>query len=131
MIYGTVLVLAALTAAYAAERHDPRKLIELVVSAVVVFWAAYVYAHALSESIESGNRLTRTGVLHVAARELGIVLAAVIPIVALLLGAIGLINESTSVWVAIGLGLATLTVQGTATPASHHSDRPARSRSSS
>ena len=38
MIYGTILVMAALTAAYAAGRHDPRKLIELVVSAVIVFW---------------------------------------------------------------------------------------------
>src|SRR5258705_5242885 len=87
MIYGTILVMAALTAAYAAERHDPRKLIELVVSAVIVFWAAYVYAHALSESIESGSRLTRTGVVRVAGQELGIILAAVFPVAAVLLGA--------------------------------------------
>ena len=112
MIYGTILVMAALTAAYAAERHDPTKLIELVVSAVVVFWAAYVYAHALSMSIESGSRLSRTGVAHVAGQELGIVLAAVAPVAALVLGAIGVIEESTSVWLAIALGLATLTVQG-------------------
>jgi hypothetical protein len=112
MIYGTILVMAALTAAYAAERHDPSKLIELVVSAVIVFWAAYVYAHALSESIEGGGRLTRSGVVRVAGQELGIVRAAVAPVAALLLGAIGLVSESTSVWIAIGLGLATLTVQG-------------------
>ena len=112
MIYGTVLVMAALTAAYAAERHDPRKLIELVVSAVIVFWVAYVYAHALSESIEDGSRLTRHGIARVAGEELGIILAAVVPVTGLLLGAVGLIGESASVWLAIALGLATLTVQG-------------------
>jgi hypothetical protein len=112
MIYGTILVMAALTAAYAAERHEPTKLIELVVSAVVVFWAAYVYAHALSMSIESGSRLSRRGVAHIAGQELGIVLAAVAPVAALLFGATGVIDESTSVWLAIALGLTTLTVQG-------------------
>ncbi len=112
MIYGTVLVMAALTAAYAAERHEPRKLIELVVSAVAVFWAAYVYAHALSDSIERRSRLTRDGVARIAGEELGIVLAAIAPVSALVLGAAGLIRESRSVWLAIVLGLATLTVQG-------------------
>jgi hypothetical protein len=65
-IYGTIIVMAALTAAYAAERHDPGKLVELVVTAVFVFWAAFV----------------------------------------------GLVNESTSIWLAIAAGLATLAVQG-------------------
>jgi hypothetical protein len=111
-IYGTVLVMAALTAAYAAERHDPQGLVELVVSAVVVFWIAYVYAHALSESIESGKRLNRSSVTRIASRELGIVLAAAAPVCALLLGVAGLIDESASVWLAIGVGLAILTVQG-------------------
>jgi hypothetical protein len=59
-VYGTVLVLAALTASYAAERHAPFKLVELVISAVVVFWLAYVYANALSESIQRGSRLDRS-----------------------------------------------------------------------
>ena len=112
MIYGTILVMAALTAAYAAERHDPRKLIELVVSAVIVFWVAYVYAHALSESIEGESRLTRTGVAGVARQEAGMIIAAIAPVAALMLGVVGLVSESTSVWIAIALGLTTLTVQG-------------------
>ena len=111
-VYGTVLVLAALTAAYAAERHQPEKLVELVVTAVFVFWSAYVYAHALSESIETATPLSRSGVAYIARRELGIMLAAVVPILALLLGVVGLIGEGTSVWLAIALGLITLTAEG-------------------
>lgn len=111
-IYGTILVLAALTAAYAAERHDPAKLVELVMSAVLVFWAAYVYANALSESIESGKPLSGPVLAHIADRELGIILSALVPILALLVGVAGLVSESASIWLAIGLGLGILAVQG-------------------
>ena len=112
MVYGTILVMAALTAGYAAERHDPGKLVELVVSAVLVFWCAYVYAQALSESIEERRRLDRGTLERIASRELGMILAAVVPVLALLLGVIGVVSESTSIWLAILLGLALLSVQG-------------------
>lgn len=111
-VYGTLLVLAALTASYAAERHHPWKLVELVTSAVVVFWVAYVYAHALSESIERRSHLSRPVVARIASRELGLMLSAIVPILALLLGAVGLVSESVSVWLAIALGLAILSAEG-------------------
>jgi hypothetical protein len=111
-VYGTLLVLTALTASYAAERHHPWKLIELVLSIVLVFWVAYVYAHALSDSIESRSRLNRSEFASIASREFGLVLAAVAPILALLLGAVGLIHESASIWLAIGVGLGTLSAEG-------------------
>jgi hypothetical protein len=111
-VYGTVLVMAALTAAYPAERHHPWKLVELVGTACVVFWLAYVYAHALSESIADKRGIGRTELKGIADRELGIVLAAVVPVLALCLGATGLTTETASVWAAIALGLATLFVQG-------------------
>ena len=111
-VYGTLLVLTALTASYAAERHHPWKLVELVATAVFVFWVAYVYAHALSESIETRTRLTASEVAQIASRELGLMFAAVVPILALLCGAIGLIDESASIWLAIALGLAALSAEG-------------------
>jgi hypothetical protein len=107
-----LLVLATLTAAYAAERHDPRSLVELVVTVVSVFWVAYVYAHALSESIETGERLSRSGITAVAGRELGLILAAVVPVLALVVGALGLVQERASVWLAIALGLVVLSAEG-------------------
>jgi hypothetical protein len=111
-VYGTVLVLAALAAAYAAERHEPLKLVELVVTAVLVFWLAYVYAQALSESIQRRSRLDRPLLSSIADRELGIILAAVLPIGALCLGALGIVTEHTSLWLAILVGVAMLSVQG-------------------
>ena len=88
------------------------KLVELVISAVLVYWVAYVYANALAESIEGGRRLSLPGVALVASRELGIVLAAVVPVSVLMLGVLGLIHESASVWLAIAIGFVILTVQG-------------------
>ena len=111
-VYGTLLVLTALTASYAAERDHPWKLVELVLTLVLVFWVAYVYAHALSESIEGRSRLDRPTLARIASREFGLVLAAVAPILALILGAVGLIHESASIWLAIGVGLGTLSAQG-------------------
>jgi hypothetical protein len=111
-VYGTLIVLTALTASYAAEKHEPWKLVELVATAVFVFWIAYIYAHALSESIESRSHLSRPTLANIAGRELGLLFSAVAPILALLLGAVGAISESTSIWVAIAVGLATLSAQG-------------------
>jgi hypothetical protein len=105
-------VLTVVTASYAAERHHPWKLVELVVTAVVVFWLAYVYADALSESIQRRRRLSSGVVSSVASAELGLVLAAVAPIAALLLAAVGVINEREAIWLAIALGLVTLFVEG-------------------
>lgn len=111
-VYGTLLVLTVLTASYAAERHHPWKLVELVASVVLVFWVAYVYAHALSESIENRSRLSRSIVTRIASRELGLMLSAIAPVLALLLGALGLVSESVSIWLAIAVGFAALSAEG-------------------
>jgi hypothetical protein len=52
------------------------------------------------------------GLKSIARRELGIVLAAVLPILALVLGAIGVLRETRAVWVALGVGLFTLAAEG-------------------
>jgi hypothetical protein len=110
-VYGTVVVMATLTAAYATER-DPWKLAVLVVSTALVLWVAHLYAHGLSESIERNRRLEREDLLRIARRELGIVLAAAAPAAALVLGVIGVLSTSASVWLALGIGLVTLAVEG-------------------
>jgi hypothetical protein len=110
-VYGTVVVMATLTAAYATEK-DPWKLAVLVACTAFVLWVAHLYAHALAESITNKRRLRRGDVTSIARRELGILLAGVPPVVALILGAVGVLSWSTSVWVALGVGLATLAVEG-------------------
>jgi hypothetical protein len=110
-VYGTVLVMATLTAA-SGEDNDPWRVAGLVSSSVLAVWVAHLYAHGLSESIELGRRVTEADLARIAHRELGILLAAAAPVGVLLLGAIGLLRESTAIWVALSVGLVVLAVQG-------------------
>jgi FtsH-binding integral membrane protein len=110
-VYGTVVVMATLTAAYASEKN-PWRLALLVAATVVVFWLAHLYAHGISESITLSRRLTLEELTHIARREAGIVLAAVAPFAALVLGATRLLHETTAVWLALAIGLVTLGVEG-------------------
>lgn len=111
VVYGTVVAMATLTAAYANVK-DPWRLAGIVWTTLFVLWIAHLYSHGLAESIARGKRLDRAELKAIARRELGILLAAAGPSVALILGALGILKESTSVWLALGLGLATLGIEG-------------------
>jgi hypothetical protein len=52
------------------------------------------------------------GVWRLAGRELGILLAVVPPSLALLLGAVGVLDESASIWLALAVGLVALALEG-------------------
>lgn len=111
-VFGTITTMATITAYGRAFQHSPWKVEELVVSTALVLWVGHVYAHGLSESIHQ-RRPLRAGVLwFVAQRELGILLAAVLPCLALTLGGIGVLGENASIWLALAVGLATLAVEG-------------------
>lgn len=110
-VYGTVVIMAALTAAYATEKH-PWKLAIIVVSTAAVLWIAHLYAHGLSESIVEKRHLRRDEVAVIVRREIGILLAALIPTMMLLVGALGILAETTAVWLALGVGLVTLAAEG-------------------
>jgi len=111
-VFGTITTMATITAYGKAFPDSPWKLEELVVSTAVVLWLAHIYAHGLSESI-SERRPLRAGVLRsLGQRERGILLAAVPPTLVLTLGTLGLFGENASIWLAIGVGLATLALEG-------------------
>lgn len=109
-VYGTVMAMATVTAF--GNEKDPAKLAVLVASTAFVLWLAHLYAHALSESIVEGMPLRLGEVGSIARRELGILLAAVLPVTALVLGALDVLRESSAVWLAIAIGLVTLGVEG-------------------
>jgi hypothetical protein len=111
VVYGTVVAMATLTAAYANVK-DPWRLAGIVWTTLFVLWIAHLYSHGLAESIARGKRLDRAELKAISRRELGILLAAAGPSVALILGGLGVFKESTSVWLALGLGLATLGIEG-------------------
>ena len=111
-VYGTIVVMATVAAGSRGAETDAARLALVVSVTVLVLWVAHVYAHGLAESLERGRRLDRAELASVAGRELSIPLAAVAPIAALLLAALGVLREQRAVWLALALGVATLAVQG-------------------
>lgn len=105
-IYGTILV-TSIVAASDSSTTIWRSL-GIVEVTMVVFWLAHVYAGALAWSIDGDEPFTRSEIRRVAAREWPLLQAAVVPSLALLAGAIGLIKTQTAYWIAIGYGVAAL-----------------------
>jgi len=111
-IYGTILVLAVLVAGAKAYPQAASKIALLVAVTSGVFWLAHVYAHSLGQSVARDEHLSLVELRHIARKEGSIVEAAVPPLAALMLGVFGLISTRAAVWLAFGLGLAVLAVQG-------------------
>jgi hypothetical protein len=111
-IYGTIVVLAVVVAGAKAYPHEAGKIAALVAITSVVFWLAHVYAHGLAHAVALGDHLSLAELGHIARREGSIVGAALPPLAALLLGALGLLSTNVAVWAAYGLGLAVLAVAG-------------------
>ena len=111
-VYGTILTLSVVVAGARAFPHDPAHVAELVAVTSLVFWLAHVYAHWLGESVSHGGHLSFADLSRVMSREWSLVEAAVPPIAALLLGAAGLLSEKSALWLAFGLGLGVLFVEG-------------------
>jgi hypothetical protein len=103
--------MAALTAG-AEGSSDLWPLSAIVATSVLVIWVAHVYAHGLGESIQLGRRLDAAELAAITRRELAIPLAAVAPIAALVLGALGFVRDSRAIWLAVLIALATLMLQG-------------------
>jgi hypothetical protein len=111
-IYGTIIVLAVLVGGSRAFPDDAGHIAVLVVVTSVVFWLAHVYAHGLAHSVIHDENVSLAELRRIARREASIVGAAVPPLAALMLGALGVVSTKTAVWVAFGLGLAVLAAQG-------------------
>ena len=110
-VYGTIVVLSLLTAGAAAYADDLWRLAVITAAAMIVLWAAHVYAHGLGESAEAGRRLRTHEIAGIARRESSILLAAVLPEAAIGLGALGLVAGPTALWLAVGAGVAALVAQ--------------------
>lgn len=111
-VYGTIVVLSVIAAGAKAYEHQLWRLGSIAGISAVVLWIAHVYSHALGESLTLGRRVTFSEILAIARREYAIVLAAVLPVVAIMLGAAGILHGRSAVGWAFGVGIVTLTVQG-------------------
>jgi hypothetical protein len=111
-VYGTIVALAVLVAGARAFPHAAGHIAALVAVTSVVFWLAHVYAQALGASVARDRRLTSAELRSVARHEAAVIEAALVPVAALLLGAIGIISASAAVWLALALGLGVLVLEG-------------------
>ena len=111
-IYGTIVVLAVIVAGARAYEHDAGHIAGLVAVTVLVFWLAHVYAHALAHAVAHDEHLSLAELRRIARREASILEAAVPPLAALLLGALGILSTKVAVWAAFGAGLVVLCGQG-------------------
>jgi hypothetical protein len=111
-IYGTIVVLSVIVAGARAFPSSPGHIAALVVVTCLVFWLAHVYAHAVGESVSHGEHLSLAELRHIARREGSLAEAAVPPVVALLLGELGILSAHAALWLAFALGLVVLGAQG-------------------
>jgi hypothetical protein len=111
-VYGTIVVLSAITAGAKPHEEHLWRLGAIMTVTVLVFWGAHVYSHGLAESIHRGRRLTAVEAGAIARREVSIALAAVLPLLAIALGALGIVRDRTAVWLAVGVGVAILGAEG-------------------
>jgi hypothetical protein len=111
-VYGTIVVLSVLVAGARAFPESTTRVAVTVLVTSGVFWLAHVYAHALSHSVVHDEHLSLSELRRIARRESALIEAAVPPVVALLLGVVGVVSTGAAVWIAFGLGLAVLAVAG-------------------
>jgi hypothetical protein len=111
-IYGTILTLSVIVAGARGFPHSPSHIAAVVAITSAVFWIAHVYAHAVGHSVAHEERIAFSELKLIARREASMIGAAVPPVVALLLGALGLVRESVAIWAAFTAGLVVLGAQG-------------------
>ena len=111
-IYGTIVALSVVIAGAKGYPDGPGHVAALVAVTCLVFWVAHVYAHSLGHSAAVGEHLSLQELRRIGRREWSIVEAAVPPVAALVLGAVGLLEPRTAVWLAVALGLVVLGAQG-------------------
>jgi hypothetical protein len=111
-VYGTIVVMSVIAAGAKAYEHELWRLVVLAGGSSVVLWLAHVYAHGLGESLIIERRLTVDEVASIARREYAVIVAAILPLAAVGLGAAGVLAERSAVQLALWLGVVVLTAQG-------------------
>jgi hypothetical protein len=92
-IYGSILAAAFITV-FREEHASPQTVALSVIGTMAVFWIAHVWSSLLGEQIHHGSRINFGQVKTIARAEWPLIEASLAPVVALLLGWIGVIDES-------------------------------------
>jgi hypothetical protein len=102
-IYGTI-VACAVIAATAAGGKSSALILTATVATLLVFWLAHVYSDFLDHQLRHGR--SSLGVLAaVMGRELSMLAAPALPVLFLLLGALGVLDDEPAVRLALWSGV--------------------------
>jgi hypothetical protein len=107
-LYGTVLVLAVITALSKSGEAEASVILGGVVVTAGVFWIVHVYADVLAGRVADPERSWRSLASEMAREEISILEAAILPAIPLALGAAGILSREAASWAAIGCGLVSL-----------------------
>lgn len=113
-VYGVVLVSGLVVIAADTDYASSKVLIKIA-STVLVFWAAHVYAGFVAyphqrnaESDPTWTQALRTSLAH----SWGMLVAALIPAVVLLLGVVGILDDVDAIWASLWVDVGLLTIIG-------------------
>lgn len=109
--YGTILIIASLLVVEAEDVESGLGW-ELVVGVGVATWLAHLYAEVLGNHVRNIEAAQAHEVRKAMADGLPILLAAVLPAVALLLGRIGIVEPRQALWVAVIVSILQLVTIG-------------------
>ena len=114
-VYGLILVSGLVATASGTGASSLRVLLFVIVT-LSVFWLAHVYSNAVGSHGSVGEDGTpqplRAVIRHSLRESRGMLLAAVPPAIALLLGAVGILQDRTAGWLAMWVCVAILAVLG-------------------
>ena len=114
-VYGLILVSGVIAATGAAGSPAWKTLLFTVLT-VAVFWLAHVYAGTVamhgSRDAEGHPRSAREAFRASVRKARGMLAATVFPAIALLLGALGVLDDSASMWIALWVGVVILGALG-------------------
>lgn len=111
-IYGLILALSVVAVSQEYDDSDAGLIAASVLITGVVFWLAHVYSRVLAASIERRRRLEHSEIRDVLRHDWPLVQVTVPLVVALVLGALGILADGTAIVIAIGLALFELALTG-------------------
>ena len=116
-IYGTVLAITLIAVGW--DDDTDLEVLLFLLGSVSVFWLAHLYAGTLARlpEAEPGARTILDAVLATARHSIGMLAAMVVPAALLALAPLGLVEEWTAYYLALGSGVAILALLGYLTSA--------------
>jgi hypothetical protein len=111
-IYGTILVLAVVAALSKDDAATAGAILGGALATSVVFWIVHVYAEVLDREVAGDSPGGWVAVREAAWQEFPLVEAALLPMVPLLLGAIGVLGRSTAINLSLAIGFFDLAAWG-------------------